>query len=807
MPTFTGTDLNDTLTGGAEDDTLIGAGGDDVLTGGGGNDVLYPGSPEPTAFGSSIDTLSGEAGDDRAVWTQNAFTIVFDGGAGTDTIDYGLWNPGAFFFNRPLTLQVGATGEIEASAFFYERGGGGTNQIVGRFTNIERIVASQYANVDLGSYARSIEVEGSAFADRIVTGTGYDRVRAGAGADTVNAGAGDDVVMGGAGDDVLDGGAGFDIADFSDATSAVSVNLASGTATGGTGADRLAGFERLTGSAFDDVFVGGAGDDYFMGALGADRLTGGDGRDTFRFFAGHSSADRPDTITDFTSGADRLLVGDGTTAISIVRQDAGSIVFFTYRNQPLNVVYVDGEVNGSDIFRSLVGLYFDDSDLNANSGLLFYAAFTIVGRESADRLVGGLLDDVLTGGGGSDVLVGDRGADVLSGGPGADVFLYTTFGDSTAQQRDPNGGVFGGLQYNEDNIVDFETGSDRIDLTAVGLTAISIIRDGGSSFIFGSVGSAPLRFQLHATGRDINARDIVGYSGGVYMVGSAASDVLIGGAAADSFTGGDGADVIVGGAGADQILGGAGADTFRYLSAADSGPNSQDALLDFQTGVDRIDLGALTFSAASIVRDGSLSFVFLTTTQGASMRIGANADINAGDLNLGRNLGVYLQGTAGADTLIGGEGSDALNGGAGADILIGGRGAETLYGGAGADIFRYTAATDSPLSPGQRDVITDFVTGVDRIDLSPLRTGAADVFGIAVWNGDRHLFVDLGGDGVNELQIIVVGAALALSDIIWTVPSAASQGPFDAPAPAVGLGEAKFGWETTSDPAGDWSLI
>lgn len=52
-----------------------------------------------------------------------------------------------------------------------------------------------------------------------------------------------------------------------------------------------------------DALFGGAGDDVLVGGVGNDALTGGAGRDSFRF---NLRAERGDSITDFTSGSDRL---------------------------------------------------------------------------------------------------------------------------------------------------------------------------------------------------------------------------------------------------------------------------------------------------------------------------------------------------------------------------------------------------------------------------------------------------------------------------------------------------------------------
>ena len=63
------------------------------------------------------------------------------------------------------------------------------------------------------------------------------------------------------------GEAGTDTAFYSDATSGVTVNLATTTAqnTGGGGTDTLSGIENLYGSGFADTLTGNSGDNAIWG--------------------------------------------------------------------------------------------------------------------------------------------------------------------------------------------------------------------------------------------------------------------------------------------------------------------------------------------------------------------------------------------------------------------------------------------------------------------------------------------------------------------------------------------------------------
>ncbi|MCA3587871.1 MAG: hypothetical protein IOC90_07540, partial [Methylocystis sp.] len=115
------------------------------------------------------------------------------------------------------------------------------------------------------------------------------------GNDTLMGGAGDDRIAGGDGDDLLYGGSssgdsGIDTLDYSLATAAVSLDLATNApqVTGGAGIDAVSGFEILVGSSYSDVLLGsmgaetiqgGAGNDSIDGRGGQDLLLGGEGDD------------------------------------------------------------------------------------------------------------------------------------------------------------------------------------------------------------------------------------------------------------------------------------------------------------------------------------------------------------------------------------------------------------------------------------------------------------------------------------------------------------------------------------------------
>lgn len=93
-----------------------------------------------------------------------------------------------------------------------------------------------------------------------------------------------------------------------------------------------------------------------------------------------------------------------------------------------------------------------------------------------------------------------------------------------------------------------------------------------------------------------------------------------------------------------------------------------------------------------------------------SVMLGGGNDLYDG--RGGRQTGT-IHGESGRDILIGTEGADRIDGGSDDDILIG-DGGDTLTGGAGRDTFIFSHVTSTIAQ------ITDFVSGVDRINLSAI---------------------------------------------------------------------------------------
>ncbi|KRP70740.1 peptidase [Pseudomonas paralactis] len=95
-------------------------------------------------------------------------------------------------------------------------------------------------------------------------------------------------------------------------------------------------------------------------------------------------------------------------------------------------------------------------------------------------------------------------------------------------------------------------------------------------------------------------------------------------------------------------------------------------------------------------------------------------NLNAGKLSDigGRKGNVSIANTVVIENAVGGSGHDVLIGNHVNNRMTGGAGGDMLTGGGGADTFVYNRVSDSP---GQNpDTLTDFTSGVDKIDLSNL---------------------------------------------------------------------------------------
>src|SRR6056297_178252 len=197
------------------------------------------------------------------------------------------------------------------------------------------------------------------------------------------------------------------------------------------------------------------------------------------------------------------------------------------------------------------------------------------------------------------------------------------------------------------------------------------------------------------------ANTIDGLDGNDTILGLDGDDTLFGSAGDDVLEGGVGDDVLDGGAGADVLVGGLGFDTASYDSA---------------DGIVRLDLLGIAADVGDAVGD---TFDSIEALEGSRFSDQFRGDNDNNVIN-GGNGWDRLAGRQGDDTIEGGLGSDRLYGNNGVDVMTGGTTTQTDY-------FVFFRATDSGVGAGNRDIITDFQTGIDQIDLGHVDANSATV--------------------------------------------------------------------------------
>lgn len=319
--------------------------------------------------------------------------------------------------------------------------------------------------------------------------------------------------------------------------------------------------------------------------------------------------------------------------------------------------------------------------LSGNSG-----ANTLEGGLGYDTIFGGAGDDLIYGGAGYDMLRGDAGNDTIYGGTSANI------GGGAGDDL-----IYGGYQGNviwagEGNDTIYGGGADDV---IYGGTGRNVIYGGdgwgqmyGGDLVFGGDG----RDLIYAgTGDDI----VRGNDGSDTIWAGEGDDDLAGGAGDDLIYGESGSNIIWAGAGNDTVQGGTGSDTI-YGGAGNNRlfGNDGNDLIHASPGGDFIGGGA-----------GN------DTIYGAE---GADTIY----LGLGNDS---ADGGAGNDMIYGGTGANRIHGGLGDDTIVAGTGRDVMTGGDGADVFIFSSADHVGIGAG-RDMITDFETGIDRIDLSAMGT-------------------------------------------------------------------------------------
>lgn len=213
--------------------------------------------------------------------------------------------------------------------------------------------------------------------------------------------------------------------------------------------------------------------------------------------------------------------------------------------------------------------------------------------------------------------------------------------------------------------------------------------------------------------------------------------------------------------------------TTGQMSINGSGQGTPGANRVFMTiwdggGIDTYDLSAYQNSVTIDLRPGAW-----TTTSQAQLA-------NIGD-------GHFARGNVANALLYQGDTRSLIEngiGGSGADIFFANQVANIFTGNQGADRYFYFDVADS--RPNQADTITDFASGIDRLDLSAIDantliagddifnsiganpfTGQAAQLRVFAVGNVLHVAGDVNGDGIADIEILLPNATIQSGDIIF----------------------------------------
>jgi len=710
-------------------DTFRGFGGDDLVDGGTGSDSLYGGAGDDTLTGGAgNDALHGESGNDIFDITASDFgTDSFFGGDGADSIRLR-----AHIQSSSILWNSSYLNSVEQLNFNYYTLSGTTGNDLIDISGFSSV--SGYRQINLGDGNDTFRGFG-----------GWDLVDGGTGSDSLYGGAGDDTLTGGAGNDALYGESGNDIFDIT------ANDFGTDRFFGGDGADsiRLKAHIQSSSILWNSSYLnsveqlnfnyytlsGTTGNDRvdisgFSSVSGYRQINLGDGNDTFRGFGGWD-------LVDGGTGSDSLYGGAGSDTLiggagnDFLYGESGDDVFDITASDFGNDRFFGGDGADSIKLKANIqssSILWNNSFLNSVEQLNFNY-YTLAGTTGNDRIDISSFSSVsgyrlIELGGGNDTFIGYRGNDYVDAGAGNDTLIGGAGNDTL------NGGA----------------GSDTGNYASAAGTLKIDLRVSSAQAIGGGQGSDTL----------ISIENLSGSRFADSLIGNGAANQLLGNAGNDSLNGLAGNDRLIGGAGNDTLLGGVGNDTLN------GGDGSDTANYASTTGAIKVDL---RLAGAQAIGGGQ------------------GSDTLASIENLvGSGFADRLFGNAAANQLVGNAGNDTLNGLAGNDRLVGGAGKDMLTGGVGADTFVFNTLQESGKG-ATRDVITDFVSGVDTLQLSAIDANTtiagnqafnwagAQASAYSVWSvqsgNSRIVRGDTNGDGVFDFEIQLGGVShLTANDFI-----------------------------------------
>ncbi|EEE35189.1 hemolysin-type calcium-binding protein [Rhodobacteraceae bacterium KLH11] len=634
--------------------------------------------------------------------------------------------------------------------------------------------------------------------------------------DVLLGGEGDDTLHGHSGRDYLDGGEGDDTVSYESSDSGVTINLETGSASGGyADDDTLVNIENLTGSVhadtligdlFDNSLSGNDGSDVIEGHGGRDLIDGGNGNDTLSGGGG----------SDVLKGGEGSDILKGDTSLGNHHEFASTVDVFGdgqliwEKTAPLV-----GDFNGdglSDIAYSLYkdgsgheirtklsngdGTYVSTVDVFGDGQLIWEKTAPLVGDFNGDGL-SDIAYSLYKDGSGHEIRT------KLSNGDGTYVSTVDVFGDGQLiwEKTAPLVGDFNGDGLSDIAYSLYKDGSGHEIRTKLSngdgtyVSTVDVFGDGQLIWEktaplvgdFNGDGLSDIAYSLYKDGSGHEIRTKLSNGDGTYVStvdvfgdgqliwektaplvgdfnGDGLSDI-----AYSLYKDGSGHEIRT------KLSNGDG----TYVSTVDVFGDGQLIWEKTAPLVGDFNSDGLSDIAYSLYKDGSgheirtkLSngdgtYVSTVDVFGDGQLIWEKTAPLVGDFNSdglsdiayslykdgsGHEIRTKFAAVDEADELYGEAGDDQLDGGAGNDFLDGGLDNDILTGGTGADVFHFEENFGT-------DTITDFEDGSDliRIDIDGASYGDLD---ITESNGDTMISLD----GHGSITLEDVAASLITED-------------------------------------------
>jgi Ca2+-binding RTX toxin-like protein len=650
------------------------------------NNIVGNGAGNDIEGEAGNDTINGGAGND-----------LIDGGTGADTLIGGIGNDVYLVDDAgdTVTESSAALTEIDTikSSVDYN--------LTAKGVNVERLTLIDDDPLVAGE--PDIDGTGNALANIIKGNTGDNNIDGKAGKDTMEGGAGaDNYTVDDALDVITETVVSTVAAEKDTVTSSasyiLSTNVEDLTLTGLTATSAING----TGNASDNTIIGNNGANVIDGKGGADAMTGNGGNDTY--------------IVD----------------------DAG------------DTVLAETATGGTaDLVQSSITYDLSATNKGANVENLTLTGTGVING------TGNALNNTLLGNTKNNILDGKTGNDIMTAGDGADTYVVDSILDKVTET---NVSTEAAQRDTVQSSVTFTLGTNLEDLTLTGTNAINGTGNAVANKIIGNVSVNTLDGKTGAdtmeggAGNDTymvdNTGDIVteAASAGTdtvkatlplipadattntpataatYTLTSDVENLILtstnavngtGNSGKNTITGNAFANVLDGSTGIDTLIGGTGNDTYVV-------DNDSDVITETSTSTSEIDTIKTTLSSYNPIDNNVENLEFTdadaASAIGNSLNNKITGNVGADDFD-GSGGNDTLIGNGGADILAGGVGIDSLVGGDAVDELTGDGGNDILVGGDGNDAFIYNTAFVFSTGGFGIDVISDFTTGQDKIEL------------------------------------------------------------------------------------------